>query len=205
MEEKLFINKIIKTLKKYFLVILLLIVIGGVVGKLMTSEAPPPTYSAFAQILLERGNPETDNGIHFHSDENTRFYATVITMVETPIILDTVKNNLNLEQSNKELQEQITTENINNSKIIRVTVTDTDRENATKIANEIIETVELEVKNHIEISNAEIIEKAVKGEENETIFARPRSNMIMGVIVGGVLGIFLSFALDYLFKRRNKA
>ena len=39
---------------------------------------------------------------------------------------------------------------------------------ATKIANEIVETVELEVKNHIEISKAEIIEKAVEGEETET-------------------------------------
>ena len=95
-------------MKKYFLVILLLIVIGGVVGRIMTSEAPPPTYSTSAQILLEKGNPETDDVIIYQSDENSRFYATVLTMVETPLILDTVKNNLNLEQSINELKEQIT-------------------------------------------------------------------------------------------------
>lgn len=200
MEDSMLINDIIKTIKKYIWVILLFTILGGVVGRVFSADAPAPTYETFSLLFLDQKQEET-NGFINKSDESTRFFNTAQTLISTPVILNPVLENLNLDMTTEELGSKVTVTIENNSKIIKIAVVDSDPEQAVKIANEIGNVFTMEIPQYLDVKTVKIIDEAKLGEEKVTIHARPKANMAMGVIIGLVLGTLLSFALNFFFNR----
>lgn len=202
MEESFFLEEIIKTVKKYFWVILLITVLGGIAGRVLSSNEPAPTYEASSLIILEQKNNET-NGVITPSEDSARFYNTAQTLFNTPVMLEPVIKDLNLEKSIKELSSQVSVSNENSSQLLRVKVTDSNAQQATDIANSIVNVYQQEINNYLDVEMVKIIEKAQSGQESQILQSRSKANMAMGVIIGFVLGSLLAYILR-VFSNRKK-
>lgn len=200
MEETLLLKEILTTLKRRFWIILLIAIIGGGIGKFIVSPGPAPTYEAFSLVLLEKQYEE--NKLIVNPEDNVRFLNTAQTLIDTEVILEQVKSELNLDKSLTELAGQINVTNENNSQIIRITVEDSDPELATNIVNTTTDIFQEELGKYLDVERITIIEQAKPGQELQIIHSRENANTAMGVILGLVFGTFLAFALE-VFKRRK--
>ncbi|RTR36407.1 hypothetical protein EKG37_02300 [Robertmurraya yapensis] len=204
MEANQFLNDIFTTLKKYIWLVLLLSVAGGFVGKLINAEGPPPTYKNATSILIEKQYEQSDIRI-FQSDETSRFLSTAQILIETPPILERVKENLGLKKGVREIETQISTEILGNSNIIRIEVEAGHAEEATDIANATADAFASEVGTILDVKRVTILETAVKGLENKIEYNRTNATIFMGVIIGFVIGIFLAFLIGATTKRSKKS
>jgi capsular polysaccharide biosynthesis protein len=201
-EDSFFLEEIIKTVKKYFWVILLITILGGIAGRVLSSNGPTPTYEASSLIILEQKHNES-NGVINPNGDSARFYNTAQTLFNTPVILKPVIKDLNLEKSLKELSSQISVSNENSSQLLRVTVTDSNAQQATDIANSIVNVYQQEISNYLDVETVKIIEMAQSGQENQIVHNRSKANMAMGVLIGFILGSLLAYILR-VFSNRKK-
>ncbi len=200
MEESMLITSIMKSVKKYLWLIIIIAAIGGIAGKFLASSGPAPTYEASSLVMVEKLNDQT-NVIINQSDETVRFINTVQTFIKTSTILDPVIKELKLDKNAKDLASQITVTNENNSQLLKITVEDSDPKLATKIANKTAEVLDKKVNNYFKVKTAETVEKAQPGQENQLLHTRTKANIAMGVIIGLVIGFFLSLGLSSFSKK----
>lgn len=200
MEASLFLKDVLSMIKKYFWIILLATVIGAVVGRFVVSEGPEPSYQASSSIYIEKKLPET-NAVINQSDENTRFLNTALTIIRTPMVLENVKDGLDLDMTVKDLAGKITVVNENNSQILKITADVKDANLATDIVNEAAGVFVKEIGKLIEVEKVVVVESATPGLETKIEHSRANANTAMGLIIGLIIGSLAAFALSYLSKR----
>ena len=202
MEESVFINEIIRTIKKYLWIIILLALTGGLAGKLLASNGQPPTYQASTLVLLDKQIDKTALNINQPDDIN-RFLNTAQTLINTPVILKPVKNELGLDLNVNKLNGEVSTTIENGSQIIKITVEDPKAKQATLIANKTSEVFQREIKNYLSVKSVQIVKSAQSGQESQILHSRTKANIVMGVIIGLVIGIIVAFFMNFL--KRGKA
>ncbi|WP_462410957.1 YveK family protein [Neobacillus sp. Marseille-QA0830] len=199
MDGSTYISDLIKLLKKYLWLIILLGVIGGVFGKISASKGPAPTYEASALVLIKPQFTQTNTIIN-QADETNRFLNTAQTLVNTPVVLKTVKKDLNLKENTKELAGKVKTSIENGSEILRITVDDSNSTKATNVVNKTADVFQNEIKKYLDVKSVQVVEKAIKGQESEIMQTRPNANMIMGIVIGLLIGVILSLGLNFFIK-----
>lgn len=107
--------------------------LAGVAAQIVTSKMPP-VYESSAMLLV---NPSKNSSTSQYNDlmAGTQLALTYSQMLKDRSMLETVISDLELEQSADELAERITVEPIRSSQIIKLTIEDTDPEQAALIAN----------------------------------------------------------------------
>ena len=70
---------------------------------------------------------------------------TLMVMIKDPIIMEKVKNELNLQGSAEGIANRITVEQVDESRVVRISVIDTDPEEAVAIANATAKTYKSEI------------------------------------------------------------
>jgi capsular polysaccharide biosynthesis protein len=203
MEESMFIKEIMVTIKKYLWLIILLAVIGGVAGKFLASNGQPPTYKNTSLVLLEKQNDKTAININQPDDYN-RFLNTAQTLVNTPVILKSVKSELGLKDSLSKLSGEVNPTIENGSQIINITVETSNAKQTTKIANKTADVFARDIKNYLNVKSAQVVEQAQSGHETQVLHSRSKASMVMGVIIGLVIGVVIAFILGS-FGRTKKA
>ncbi|MCJ1735624.1 hypothetical protein MMC00_08990 [Listeria ivanovii] len=129
---------------------------------------------------------------------NQQFVNTYSVILTSSRILDQVKDNLNLPQSVKQLKQQITIENVANSQVITIKVTDSSAEKATLIANKVTTVFKDNIKNIMDQQNVSILSEAKADDNNIPIKPNKKSALVMGAFGGLVIGILFSFSLQLL-------
>jgi len=200
MEETTYLADLIKVLKKYLWLIVLLGIIGGVSGRMITNDAPSPTYESSALVLIKQQMKDT-NVIINQTDETTRFINSALTLVNTSAILSSVKQELKLKETVYELAEKVRASNENGSYVIKLTASDDNPNQATKVANKIAEVFKRDLGSYLDVESVDVVQLAEVGQETKiSPTTRTKANIIMGTMIGLVLGVFLSFVLSYFFK-----
>lgn len=204
MEGKMLINDLIKVLKKYLWIIILAALVGGGIGKVLVPAGPAPTYKSSALFLIQKKQPEA-GVIISQGDDTGRFLNSSVRLIETRAILDHVKNELNLEESTKDLADMIEVVIENNSNLIKVTVEASDTKKATDIANITVETFAKQASQYLDIDDVIVVDNAKSGLETEILHTRSNANIAMGVILGLVIGTIVAFVLNSLFNQKKIA
>ena len=132
---------------------------------------------------------------------NKNLVSTYAEIVKSKRILNQVKNNLNLDYSYGDLYNKIEVTSVTNTEIIKITVTDTNKKNAKKIANETAKVFEDEIPELYSISNVNILDEAEEATTASNINIPKQT--ILFLMVGLVLGLGLVFVL-YYFDRTVK-
>src|SRR5699024_5470902 len=125
-------------------------------------------------------------GTHSVNNESFEFYNELL---RSTGLLEEVINSLNLNMTNKELEESISLKNPENSGTLLLTVKSKEYENVDDIANEIVSVFQRMNFEITELDNIKVINPATEPEKINT--QNIKINIFISAIIGLTVGIFL--------------
>lgn len=147
--------------KKYILIIIIVMLLSAVGVLSYNIWLKKPLYTTSTTVVLvkkEDGkNSSTDlNDINL----NQKLVSTYSQIVKSKLVLNQVINNLDLDYSYSELSKEIDVKAVDNTEIIRITVTDENAKEAVVIANNVAEVFIKEINKIYNMDNVSVIDEA---------------------------------------------
>lgn len=168
-------------IKKRFWVVMVITILTTLLGAYYSYTNNTPLYQASSRIIIT-AVPEYRN--------------TLQVIIKDSTVLEKVVKALGLKQSPESLAGQITVTSIENTQVVSIGVTDTDPNQAAKIANTTARVFKEEIPNIVDFKDVRLLSDAkmnpwpINQSQNRTI--------IIAMIIGLVIGIGLVFLLDSL-------
>ena len=198
MEETISLKELFHILKKRLAMILVIAFGAAIVSAIISFFFMTPIYQSSTQILV---NQKKQEGAMFQAGEiqtNIQLTNTYKVILKSPVILDQVKEKLNLNITSKELNQKITVENEKDSQVILLSVQDESPVLAKDIANTLAEVFKNDAVKIMNADNITILSKAELGEKPAPIKPKPFINIAITILAGILLGVGLAFLLEYL-------
>ncbi|WP_322447616.1 YveK family protein [Robertmurraya mangrovi] len=196
MDDILNIKTIFNILLKRWKLILLLILFTATTSGSITFFLIKPIYQASTQILVNQKDSERLDVTQLRG--NIDLINTYSVIIKSPAILDVVIKELELPYNADYLNRNIMINSHENSQVFSITVQDTNPGRAVVIANSVSETFQKEIKGIMNVDNVSILAKAVLKEEPIPVKPKPLMNIAMAAFVGLMLGIVISYLLEFL-------
>ena len=179
---------------KRALYIVIAVVVCLVLGLTYTLFLKEPKYKSDVNVIIVNKELQATS---LQSDlaANQKLAATYRELVESRRILNQVIDNLKLNYTIGELQDMISVENVNETEIIKITVSSADAKEAKKIANETAEIFQNEVKDIYNLENVSIVDNAVLAKDPYNINILKES--VIYIALGMVLSCGVIFVIYY--------
>lgn len=197
MKEEVSLRDLLAIIKQRMMIIISFGALGLIISAVFTFLIVTPMYDSTTQLLVNRTSDGT-NSIQLNDiNSNVQMINTYKDIIKGPVILDGVKENLDLDYSVKELSEMVVIGVNQNSQVFSLTVTGPDPDEAAEIANGIAATFQSAIFDIMNVENVSIISAA-------TVNSKPVSpvvvnNLVIGLGVGLLLGFgiaLLRYAMD---------
>lgn len=162
-----------------------------VIGLTYTIFLKEPKYKSDVNVIIVNKDKQTTS---LQSDlaANQKLAATYRELVGSRIILNQVIDNLDLNYSIGQLQQMISVENVNDTEIIKITVSSSEPKEAKVIANETAKIFQDEVKDIYNLENVSIVDKALLAKEPYNI------NIVKESVIYIALGMVLSCGVIFV-------
>lgn len=174
-------------IKKRFWIIALVTIIASLVGYFYSSLNDSPLYQTSRRIIV---NSDSD------------YMKTLMVMIKDPIIMEKVKEDLKLSKSAEGIAGQIEVSQIDESKVIQISVIGSDPKKAVAIANMTAVVFKSEIAKILEFRDVQLLSEAeenyypINGDQNRVV--------IIAFIFGLITGIGLVFLIESLDGTVNK-
>ncbi|MBD8069410.1 YveK family protein [Bacillus sp. PS06] len=200
MEETISLKELFQTLRKRLWMIIILTAVTTAVSGIASYLLITPIYQSSTQILV---NQKSSDQAFFNQNDirtNLDLINTYNVIIKSPAILELVKEELNLERSYSDLNNQITVGAEGNSQVVKITVEDEDPAMAAEIANTTASVFQREILDimNVDVVSVTILAPAVNGENPSPVKPQPVLNMAIALVVGLMIGVGLAFLLEYL-------
>ncbi|WP_458411738.1 YveK family protein [Schinkia sp. CFF1] len=198
--EEISLLEIFQTLKKRLWLIVSITAVAAVASAIISFFVLTPIYQSSTQILVNQA--KTEQNVYNVSDiqTNIQLINTYNVIIKSPAILDKVKEELKLDRSVEQLNNQITVASEKESQVVKITVQDPDPKTAEQIANTTATVFQREIAKIMNVDNVSILAKADAGEHPAPIKPQPILNVAIAMVVGLMLGVGIAFLLEYLDK-----
>jgi capsular polysaccharide biosynthesis protein len=198
MEETISLRELMETLKKriqliFFITLTAIIVSGGISFFLLT-----PVYQSSTQILVNQAKSDQTAYNPGEIQTNLQLINTYNVIMKSPVILEKVIADLNLNMTAGTLNEKMTVASEKDSQVINLSVLDTDPKRAAEIANKTAEVFQNEITTIMNVDNVSVLAKAEVGESQSPIKPKPLLNIAIAMVVGLMSGVGLAFLLEFL-------
>ncbi|MCM3511389.1 YveK family protein [Carnobacterium inhibens] len=198
MEEEINLSELFATLKKHLSLIISLGLLGLIVAAGFTFFIATPQYDATTQILVNRTTESTE-GLQLNDiNSNVQMINTYKDIIKGPVILNEVRENLGTNLTTTELSDKIEITTQENSQVFSLTVTDESPYEAAEIANSVADTFQNEIGKIMNVDNVTIISEAAPNTNQ--ISPNNVLNLMIGLLVSLMLGIGISFLLEFVDK-----
>lgn len=180
-------KEIFRLLKQKCLIILFVgVLVGGACG-IYTKYISVPQYQSSTKLYVIT---KSKKSIVSLADLQTgsQIAQDYIVAITTKPVLKKVIKNLDLKMSVSKLKDKITINNLSDTRILEITVTDENPERAKNIANEVARVGSRQIGKKMDIQNPEILELAEKS--NKPIGTTAKKNVIFGGLIGMILSGF---------------
>lgn len=195
MEEEISIMELFGILKKRVGLIINAILIGLLIVSIYTFFIVTPEYSSTTQLLVNRSQQQ-ESIERSDIDANVQLINTYMDIIRGPVILDEVRETLNMETSHGALSSQIDVTSENNSQVFSIRVTDDNPYDAATIANTAANVFRENLDEIMSVDNVTIISQA---EANlSPVSPNNALNMLIGIALGGMVGVGFAFMLEYV-------
>ncbi|MFP7492502.1 Wzz/FepE/Etk N-terminal domain-containing protein [Terribacillus saccharophilus] len=198
MEETISLKEIFALLKKRLLMILALIVSFAVIAFIVSYFLITPTYTAKASVVVNQEENVDVAALNTAIQSNISLINTYKIVMTSPVILDEVAKEMNLSLSSTELAEKLEVTSEADTQIITVTATDTNQEKAADLANTTITVFQNEIPELMNLENVKPLSLAETVDNPSPASPNTMLNMAIAVVLGTMVGIGLSFLLEYL-------
>ena len=198
MEETISLQELFKTIRKRLSLIAFITAIAITISGVVSFAILTPIYQASTQILVNQEKQETSSFNAQDIQTNLQLINTYNVIIKSPAILSKVIEELKLDTTTDELNEQITVSSVENSQVVTVQVNDPNPKVAVEIANTTAEVFQEEIQHLMNVDNINILAAAELGENPSPIKPNPKLNMAIAAVIGLMLGVGLAFLLEYL-------
>lgn len=204
--EEINIKDFLDYVKKYIILILFItvILVSGIIA--YDKILKKPMYTTYTTIVLVKGDNTSITGSSeaiSQSDVllNQNLVSTYSQIIKSKLVLKQVISDLKLDYSIKELSSNIKVEALEDTEILKISVSDLKPERASEIANKIADVFSLEIKKIYKINNVSVIDDAqVSYEVSNNTLKRDIALAIMAGIFGTGALIFIKFYFDDSIK-----
>lgn len=175
--------------------IIITVVLAIGIGNIYTILTRVPMYrSDTSLVLVSKNNGE--NGQSFNQGDqqlNKNLVGTYTEIIKSKRVLEKVINNLDLDYTLGELQGRVSVTAVTNTEIIKITASDPDARQATKISNEIANVFVNEINKFYELNNVAVLDKA------ESTKAPYNVNYVKDNIIYLLVGVVLSCGIIFIY------
>ncbi|WP_350300158.1 YveK family protein [Peribacillus frigoritolerans] len=200
MAEALNIKDLFQMMKKRIVLIIifttLLTAMTGIVSFFILS----PVYQASTQILVNQSKEKSELYNVGEIQTNIQLIETYSEIIKSPMMLEKVKERLNLDMSNSALSEQIKIVSNGNSQIFTIKVEGADPKIAVSVASAITDIFQDEIKTLMNVDNVNVLSKANIGDNSSPIKPNPIMNTIVACFAGLIISLILTFMIEFLDK-----
>ena len=180
-------------IKKYWYIVVVSILVGTLGAAFYLWQIEVPQYQATAMIYMRDSNTQISVSDLQVNQELSSDYMTIL---KSRPVLNRVISDLNVNMTYDQLNSATSISTIDDTRIIKITVTNSDAQMAADLANQLVErgvdTVE-----EIESKQPYVVEKAVVN--NNKINTSNTKVLLMGMLLGlvaSVGGLFIQFMLN---------
>lgn len=199
-EETISLEDIFRTIRRRMGLIITVSILMLALSALITFVVITPKYEATTQILVNNEQEESNTNQLQSNQIDLQLINTYSAILRSPVILNDVIEDLGLNMKASELINQLTIRNEQNSKVMVLTVTDTDPKMAVDIANGITETFVNKIEDLMNVDNVNILMNADISDSLSPVSPNVKINLAIGLVLGAVFGIGLAFLLEFLDK-----
>ncbi|WP_161879553.1 YveK family protein [Alkalibacterium sp. MB6] len=194
-EEEISLVELFGILKKRMGWIINATLLGLLLAAVFTFFIATPTFSSTTQLLVNR-TQQTEVIQQSDINTNLQLINTYKDIVRGPVILDEVRETLNLSESHASLADRISVSNQDNSQVFSIQVTDENPNNAAIIANTTATVFQENLADIMNVDNITIISQA---EPNlNPVSPNNTLNLAIGLVLGAMVGIGLVFLFEFL-------
>ncbi|GEK91044.1 YveK family protein [Alkalibacterium kapii] len=195
MEEEISLVELFAIIKKRLALIINLTLLGLLITAIYTFFIATPEYSATTQLLVNRSQ-QTEAIQQSDINTNLQLINTYKDIIKGPVILDDVREEMDLSLSHSQVANKISISNASDSQVFSVSVTDTDPYEAAELANTTASVFQENLNDIMNVDNITVISPAVPNttpvSPNNTL------NLAIGLVLGGMIGVGLAFLLEFL-------
>src|SRR5690606_7717812 len=139
MAETISLKELMQTLKKRMSLIILITVAAVIISGAVSFFVITPIYQSSTQILVNQSQSDEQAYSTNTIQTNLQLINTYKEIIKSPVILEDVIDELELDLSSGALASKISVQNSNNSQIVNVSVQDSNPHQAATIANKVVE------------------------------------------------------------------
>lgn len=182
-EDEIDLLEIFYALKRKILVILAVGLLAGCISGVFTQVAITPIYTSTSSILVL--SKETTLTSLADIQLGTSLTKDYTVLIESTPVMEQVIENLDLDMSAEDLKGSVSIVNPTDSRILEISVTNTDPEMAKKIVDELAEVSSAFIGDKMEVIPPKIIEEG----KIPTYRSAPsvKKNAVMGLLFGAVV------------------
>lgn len=201
MEETISLKELFETIKKRIVLIMAITVLAVSTSAVASFFLITPKYQASTQILVSQAaagslSSMLSGGNPFDSD--SKYIDTYNVIMKSPYILNQVIEEVGLNRTHGQLNNQISVSQEGRSQVVKVTVQDTNPILASEIANVTAEIFQREIQYLLKVDNIHILSPAELSETPTPISPKPNLNMAIAFVVGLMTSVGLAFLLEFL-------
>ncbi len=176
---------------KIFQIIVIVLITAGV-GIIYTYGFTTPKYSSATTLVLTGSEQSTgkDNSNSITTTDvtlNSKLVSTYSELVRSSKVLRQVISNLNIDVNEEELRKNITVKSVEDTEVIRITVTNENAAYSAKIANEIAKIFSNMVSEIYNINNIYIVDEAEVSDEPSNI--HHSKDIVIFAFIGMVIAV----------------
>lgn len=198
MEETISLKELFLTIRKRAFLIISVVLVALIISSIVSYFVITPKYKSSTQILVNQAKDEQTLYNYNEVQTNIQLINTYSVIIKSAAVLNTVKNELELEIDVSELNDKITVENAQDSQIMTISVTDKNSKVALQIANKTAEVFEKQIKKIMNVDNVTILPLADDQENQSPVSPNPPINIAIAAFLGVFLGVGIAFLLEYL-------
>ncbi len=176
---------------KIFQIIVIVLITAGV-GIIYTYGFTTPKYSSATTLVLtgseqSTGKDSTNSITTTDVTLNSKLVSTYSELVKSSKVLRQVISNLNIDVNEEELRKNITVKSVEDTEVIRITVTNENAAYSAKIANEIAKIFSNMVSEIYNINNIYIVDEAEVSDEPSNI--HHSKDIVIFAFIGMVIAV----------------
>ncbi len=175
--------------------IIITVVLAIGIGNIYTILTRVPMYrSDTSLVLVSKNNGESGQSFNQGDQQlNKNLVGTYTEIIKSKRVLEKVINNLDLDYTLGELQGRVSVTAVTNTEIIKITASDSEPRQATKISNEIANVFVNEINKFYELNNVAVLDKAESTKSPYNV------NYVKDNIIYLLVGVVLSCGIIFIY------
>ncbi|WP_017726166.1 YveK family protein, partial [Halalkalibacterium ligniniphilum] len=193
MEETISLREIFATLKKRLAMIVVITVLAVTASGAVSYFFLTPMYQTTTQILVSQQATGATSALQSAGfDVDSQYIQTYNVILKSPYILNEVIEELGLERSHQQLNQQLQVSQEGQSQVVTIRVEDVNPALAVDIANTTAAVFQREIANLLRVDNVVILAEAEMADPPVPVSPNPPLNMAIAFVVGLMTAVGLA-------------